>query len=279
MKGRILLTGASGFIGSKILEHLKEEYEVTAVSSTISSGIYCKLNLLDKQACEQFFTKQAPYDIIIHAAAIAHGKNHVDNMSVYEANILMTKNIFHHLDVSRATVIFLSSVSVYSYKNIVDDVVSIKEVPQPLTSYGKSKLLCESIIKDTNPNTLHILRLTPVFSDENLKDIRKRVYLPVLGIPFRTKQNRTYSLCHIDTIPKSILKIIPQNSQTLILKDQKDYSQDDIMNIINPSKNAITINQKLIDKAIKIAKLLPFSKKDIIIDMLYKLFFSNKFSD
>src|SRR5690606_18531738 len=189
---RILITGASGFIGSTLYQALKEQYEITALSSSKNGEGYINLNLLDTNACKEFF-KDKKFDIIIHAAAIAHGVNKINDLRVDQANILMTKNIFNFLDVSQSKIIFLSSVAVYSYKN-KGEYISVVDTPYPVSAYGKSKLECEKIIVSTNPSSYSILRICPVFTRDNLVDVKKRIILPVFKKPFLTIQERKYSL-------------------------------------------------------------------------------------
>ncbi|KPE49838.1 NAD-dependent epimerase/dehydratase family protein [Chryseobacterium indologenes] len=280
MKPKLLLTGASGFIGSKIFDELKDDFEITGISSSSGNTEFKSLNLLDAGMCEAFFCDQK-FDVIIHAAAIAHGKNNVNNMSVEEANILMTKNIFNPLDVSKSKVVFLSSVSVYSFKNKNNkEYISIKNKPVPVSPYGKSKLVCEEILQNINAEALHILRLAPVFSENNLKDLGKRVFLPVLKIPFFTKQERFYSLCHLDQIIAKVKELVHEKeSSLLIVKDARDYSQQDLLAFFNIDKPKVTVNRNFLKPVFLLLEIFPLKKINNIKEMFHKLFFSTKYTN
>lgn len=278
MKAKLLLTGASGFIGSQIFKALKDNFEITALTSSSKNDDYVSLNLLNKSACDDFF-RDEKFDFIVHAAAIAHGKNNVNSMSVGEANIEMTKNVFHSLDVGNATVIFLSSVSVYSFKNN-KDVISINDKPLPVTDYGKSKLICEKILTDKRPNSLHILRLTPVYSENNLNDLGKRVFLPIFKTPFSTKQERIYSLCSVNKVVDSIKSLIESNESSLmIVKDNKDYTQKDLLKFFNIQKPKITFNRNIIKPLLFALSIVPVSKVNVIRDMFDKLLYSGRYTN
>ncbi|MEC3877600.1 NAD-dependent epimerase/dehydratase family protein [Chryseobacterium salviniae] len=277
MKAKVLLTGASGFIGKRIFEELKDDFEITAISSSAKSKIFTKLNLLDASACHTFF-KNKKFDVIIHAAAIAHGKNNVNSISVDQANVLMTNNIFNNLNVEESIVIYLSSVAVYSYKNN-KECISIYDKPIPVTKYGKSKLKCEEILQKISTKSLHILRLAPVYSENNMKDLGKRVFLPILKVPFLTKHQRIYSLCHISEVVYNVKDVIKMERSSLsIVKDKNDHDQKKLLSLFKTEEKLI-IHTKFINILFSLLNAFSFTKFDNIREMFYKLFFSVKYSN
>lgn len=277
MKAKLLLTGASGFIGSQLHKALASEFEVTALASTETNGNVA-LNLLNEKDCKDFF-EDKKFDFIIHAAAIAHGKKKGSTMGVGEANILMTKNIFNALDTQNTTVIFLSSVSVYSFKNN-KEITSVKDAPIPVTEYGESKLTCEKLLKDKKSKSLHILRLAPVYTENDLKDLGKRVFLPVLKTPFFTKQERIYSLCHVDQVIKAVIASMNSNQDSLmIVKDPKDHTQEDLLSFFNIEKPKMIINRNIASPIFFILSLIPVSKSNMIRDMFTKLLYSVRYTN
>lgn len=278
MKAKLLLTGASGFIGSQIYKALKGDFDITGITSSSKNDAYTSLNLLDKTACNVFF-RDKKFDFIIHAAAIAHGKNNINSMSAGEANIFMTKNIFDSLDVDNTTIIYLSSVSVYSFKNN-KDIISINDKPLPVTEYGESKLVCEKILEDKKPKSLHVLRLTPVYSENNLNDLGKRIFLPVFKTPFFTKQERIYSLCSVNQVVETIKNLMSSNKNSLmIVKDNKDYTQKDLLTFFNIQKPKITFNRNIIKPLLFVLSIIPISKVNVIRDMFHKLLYSVRYTN
>ncbi|MFN1216403.1 NAD-dependent epimerase/dehydratase family protein [Chryseobacterium kwangjuense] len=278
MKAKLLLTGASGFIGSQIYNALKNDFEVTAIASSPKHKEYTALNLLNEEACRDFF-KDKKFDLIIHAAAIAHGKNSFNTMSVADANILMTENVFNFLDIKDSSVIYLSSVSVYSFKNN-KEIISVHDQPIPVTEYGISKLACEKRIKNKAPKSLHILRLAPVYSRNNLIDLGKRVFLPIFKVPFVTTQERVYSLCSIDQVVSVVVNTSKLDGDSLVIvKDDKDYTQNDLLSFFDLEKPKIAINRNFIKPLLWILSLIPVSKAHIIRDMFNKLFYSVRYSN
>ncbi len=277
MKAKVLLTGASGFIGSQIYAALMNDFDVTAVASKGKQG-YTALNLLNEKDCKDFFNDKE-FDFIIHTAAIAHGKIKDSTMPVGEANILMTKNIFNFLNLKNTTIIFLSSVSVYSFKNN-KEIISVNDQPIPVTEYGESKLICERLLKETNAKSKHILRLAPVYTQHNLKDLGKRVFLPVLKTPFLTRQERIYSLCHVDQAVKAVMTSMHTNHDSLVIvKDAEDHTQENLLSFFNIQKPKIVINRNFIKPLLFVLSLIPLSKSNIIRDMFTKLFYSIRYTN
>lgn len=96
-KKRVLLTGASGFIGGEILEQLKEQgYEVIAAcrglsSETLRNSVagHIKVDFTSDEARSQEFWKEKleefNIDYVINTAAVVRGKAEVFEAVNYEA--------------------------------------------------------------------------------------------------------------------------------------------------------------------------------------------------
>ncbi|MBQ2801627.1 MAG: NAD(P)-dependent oxidoreductase [Lachnospiraceae bacterium] len=91
---RILLTGATGFLGSKILKRLVQQKEQVAVLKRSTSDTkrikdcleQCSLYDIDKVTLESIFEKEHP-EVIIHCAA-AYGRSGKETAQVAETNLL-----------------------------------------------------------------------------------------------------------------------------------------------------------------------------------------------
>ncbi len=175
---KILVTGASGFIGSFIVEEgLSRGYEVWAGVRGSSSRKYLQdkrihfinLDFDDSSKLRgqltAFAAENGKWDYIIHAAGVTKCLDSSDFMRV---NCEGTKNFIEALNacgIIPERLLYLSSLSVYGpvreqqpYKPILES-----DVPCPNTAYGKSKLAAEQYIKSCDGLQYVIFRPTGVY--------------------------------------------------------------------------------------------------------------------
>jgi nucleoside-diphosphate-sugar epimerase len=138
---KILLTGGNGFLGSYILQILKENNEIHTLSRT---NAFYNCNL--KYEIPELLNS---YDLIIHSAGKVHSipLNDIEKSDFYETNVKGTMNLLDGLTNTYIPkqFIFISSVSVYG----LNVGVNINESSPLLANdpYGKSKIEAEGIIK------------------------------------------------------------------------------------------------------------------------------------
>ena len=150
---KILVTGASGFIGSFIVEEaLKQGLETWAAVRGSSSKAYLQdkrinfieLNLSSKeQLVEQLRSHQ--FDYVVHAAGVTKCLNKHDFRRI---NTEGTKNLVTallELKMPLKRFVFISSLSVFGAIREQQPYEEIRETdtPHPNTEYGKSKLEAE----------------------------------------------------------------------------------------------------------------------------------------
>ncbi len=184
-KVKILLTGATGFLGKIISDELNKEHEIIKLSRT--SADYNVL--LDEETVEF----KESFDMVIHSAGKAHfsPKTEIENKSFHNVNVIGTKNLLKSLERVGAPreFVFISSVSVYGQ----DVGIEINE-EFPLKAsepYGLSKIEAEKIVIkwcQEHRVVCTILRL-PLLVGKNppgnlgamLKAIRKGYYFNIDG--------------------------------------------------------------------------------------------------
>ncbi len=84
-------------------------------------------------------------------------------------------NLLKFINKEQTRLVFLSSVAVYGLDGR-EYPVTVEDKKRPASEYGLSKLKCEDVILDSGIEDFFILRPTPVFDDDHLDDIKKRVY-------------------------------------------------------------------------------------------------------
>lgn len=171
---KILITGASGFIGSYIVEEaLRRGFETWAAVRKTSSRRYLKderihfleLNL-QSQAEMAASLRGKNFDYIVHAAGVTKCLHASDFMKVnYEG----TRNLVEALlevQMPLRRFVYLSSLSVFGaikerqpYQEITEH-----DVPRPNTAYGRSKLRAEQFLDSLGSGFPYIvLRPTGVY--------------------------------------------------------------------------------------------------------------------
>jgi nucleoside-diphosphate-sugar epimerase len=171
---KILITGASGFIGSFIVEEaLKQGFETWAAVRKSSSKEYLQderihfieLNLSSKaQLIEQLRPHQ--FDYVVHAAGVTKCLNKADFRRI---NTEGTKNLVDallDLQMPLKRFVFLSSLSVFGAikEQLPYDEIREDDTPKPNTEYGRSKLEAEKYIDSIGSRLPYtILRPTGVY--------------------------------------------------------------------------------------------------------------------
>ena len=177
---KILVTGASGFIGSFIVEEaLKRGMETWAAMRGTSSKQYLnhpdihfiELNLDSQKQMEERLRGQQ-FDYVVHAAGVTKCLNTQD---FYRINCEGTKNLVRALQAVGMPLkrfVYISSLSVYGAIREQQPYEAIREddTPCPNTAYGKSKLEAErwldehfSPLNNHKPLPYVILRPTGVY--------------------------------------------------------------------------------------------------------------------
>ena len=169
---KILITGASGFIGGFLVEHgLSQGYEVFAGIRKTSNRRYLQdsrikffeVDFENPKKMSEHLAKEK-FDYIIHNA----GKTKAPSKSDYfKINQGYTRNFAESLiqhDCVPKKFVFISSLAAIgpadkSPGNIVDR----STPPNPITHYGESKLAAEESLKEIEELPLSIIRPTAVF--------------------------------------------------------------------------------------------------------------------
>lgn len=154
---KLLLTGASGFLGRNIIPDLKQKYSVKTLGRSANNDVRCDLSDSIPDFTES-------YDVVLHAAGKAHivPKTEEERETFYKVNLEGTKNLCAGLE--RAGVpksfVFISTVAVYGLDTGED--ISEEADLKGNTPYALSKIRAEQYLTDwcsANGVKLSVLRL------------------------------------------------------------------------------------------------------------------------
>ena len=172
MKEKILITGASGFIGSFIVEEaLNRGFEVWAAVRKSSSRQFLqdeRLRLieldLDSENRLKEQMKDCRFDYVVHAAGVTKCLNKADFRRINTEGTKHLVKALSALDMPLKRFVYLSSLSIMGAIREQQPYTEILEsdTPKPNTAYGKSKLETEQWLETQNIPYI-ILRPTGVY--------------------------------------------------------------------------------------------------------------------
>jgi dTDP-4-dehydrorhamnose reductase len=165
---KLLVTGASGFLGSRVAQYYKERYEVITPS-------HSDMDITDEQSVKNYFNLTRP-DVVIHCAAMSDvGACESDPEKSWKVNVIGTENIVKCAKEIYAKCICCSSDQVYCTVKTIDP--NREEIPvQPTNVYGKEKAYAEKSCLDIYAESIH-LRLSWMYDvdDEKRMDFIKQL--------------------------------------------------------------------------------------------------------
>lgn len=174
---KILVTGASGFIGSFIVERALElGFEVWAGVRASSSRRwltdarirFIDLDLSDEgrlqRSLETFKAEGGVWDYVVHAAGATKAKNRDGFMAVNRDGTVRLVTALAQMQMVPKKLVFLSSLSVLGAIHETDYApLTSLDTPQPNTAYGQSKLAAETFLRQQGDVPCIVLRPTGVY--------------------------------------------------------------------------------------------------------------------
>ncbi len=147
-KKKILITGANGLLGQKLVSQLVEGDEFHVLASGRGdcripgdSFDYISMDITDRNQVIEVFEQQGP-EIVIHGAAMTQVDDCENQREAcYEANVEATENLIAGAQSCNSHFIFVSTDFIFSGEKgpLTED-----EEPSPVNYYGESKLIAES---------------------------------------------------------------------------------------------------------------------------------------
>ena len=164
----ITLIGGSGFVGTRLIELLKDEYQIRNIDkreSHFHNDITVTGDVRDQTSVSRHL---AGADLVVLLAA-----EHRDDVSpvslYYDVNVGGMRNVLEAVETNGVKrIVFTSSVAVYGLNKKSPDE---NHPADPFNHYGKSKWQAEQVLRqwyETHPDwNINILRPTVIFGERN----------------------------------------------------------------------------------------------------------------
>lgn len=177
MKQKVLITGASGFVGFHLVEAalakgldvyaaVRKSSDIKHLASYHINYTYPDFNSVESLEKE---LKEKQYNFIIHAAGTTKAKNQEEYNKVNASYTFNLAKATASIATDLQKMVFISSLAAIGPLTHTNDLIIENTFPAPVTAYGKSKLLAEQQLKDFNL-PLITLRPTAVYGARD-KDI------------------------------------------------------------------------------------------------------------
>jgi len=258
-KLKILLTGSTGFVGKNVFSYFNSRFNFRAYKRNECINI--------------------EEDIILHFAGKAHDLKNISNADEYYlVNTELTKKVFDAFLKSEAKV-FITLSSVKAVADELDCDLTEDYIPNPISHYGKSKLLAEQYIlskKIPEGKRIYILRPSMIHGPGNKGNLNLLNTIINNGIPwplgaFENKR----SFCSIDNLCFVIQELIDNDSISsgiYNVADDEAISTIQLINIIATCQNKKPIIFKIPKKIIIVlAKIGDLLKLPLNTERLKKL--------
>ena len=252
---RVLITGASGFVGQNLIKYFKENTSIETESLSLRRKDWEEMNF-------------DGFDAIIHLAGKAHDtSNTSDPESYYWINRDLTIKLFEKFKNSNVRD-FLFFSSVKAVADVVEGVLTEEIATEPHTPYGKSKQEAENFLNNAilkEGKRVFILRPCMVHGPGNKGNLNLLYQVVEKGLPWPLASfENERSFLSVDNLSFLVYQILDNKnlkSNTYNLADDDFISTNELVDLISDvlgkKSKKLKISSSIVKSLVKIGDILP----------------------
>jgi len=136
---KVIITGASGLVGTRIIELLSNTFEFVPLSVE-------DMDIVDKKSVHTYFRNQS-YDLVLHLAAYTNVAGaETEKEKAYLINVTGTQNLLEEVVSKKKQFIYISTD--YVFDGTTPPYIETS-APNPISVYGASKYAGEQIVENS----------------------------------------------------------------------------------------------------------------------------------
>ena len=271
MTETILITGASGFLGKRIVRFLQRSSDAYVITTSRKQESFPNHLVRDLSDITSEITHQV--DTVVHFAGLS-AHSIATEEEFYQANTINTMNLAKAAIISGVKrFVFISTTDVYGMNAHSNIEITEESAVHPKTSYAKSKLAAENELKALCKNSsmnLIILRLPLIYHidiknkfGEYIKMVQNQQPLPL------DKINNRKSLLALRNFESALNAVLSQpeiQNEVMVIADDLPISTTEMMKNIAIA-SVVPIKLFYVPKILMRASLTLTGKKEYFDDL------------
>lgn len=192
---KILITGASGFIGRNLAESLAFHYDIVAPSSA-------ELNLMDSSAVRTYLCTHR-FDVVVHAATTRSNRRMAAPADLLDRNCRMFLSLARNAGLFGKMISFGSGAE-YDRRNLPPRVKEdYFDTSVPADAYGFSKYICAKYIeRSDNIVNLRLFGVFGKYEDYTVRFISNACCRALKGLPIVIRQDVVFDYLYIEDLAR-----------------------------------------------------------------------------
>ncbi|EKY3233334.1 NAD-dependent epimerase/dehydratase family protein [Cronobacter malonaticus] len=235
MKEKVIFIGASGFVGTRLIERALSDFDITNFDKQ-NSHFYPDITVAGDVRDKASLEKQLSECSTVVLLAAEHRDDVSPTSLYYDVNVQGTRNVLEAMDKHNIkNIIFTSSVAVYGLNKKNPDE---NHPVDPFNHYGKSKWQAEEVLREwfnraPESRSLTIVRPTVIFGERNRGNVYNLLKQIASGrFAMVGKGNNYKSMAYVDNIVEFItwkLKNVTPGYQVYNYVDKPDLNMNQLV--------------------------------------------------